>query len=233
MDVVIPVGKEIVRNNIELRYCLRSIQKHVADVDKVFIIGHRPSFLRNIIHVPYNDLPERKFISLNIYRKLQKACLDERVSDGFYFFADDHFLLSDFVPAFYYCGTLEEALKKTRNDQAYHKTLQNTITYLNGGLNFNVHCPIVIQKALFLDPVVAACRWHTPHGFAIKSVYCNVHGLPGTFLPDLKIKMVLDRQQINSLIKGRPFFSTGHFALNQSMLDLFAELYPKKSDYES
>lgn len=232
VDVIIPLGKGSVHDNLELRYCLRSIVKHVPDVENVFIIGQRPSFLRNIIHVAFGDNPDRKFISLNIFRKVQAACLDKRVSDNFYFFSDDHFLLSRYASGYYSCGTLAEAAKKIHVSQSYHKTISNTYNFLGGGTNFNVHCPIVYNKKKFLD-TVAPLPWRTAYGFAIKSIYCNLNGYPGSFIPDLKIKMSLQRHEIYKLIKGRPFFSIGDVALNASMKEVLQELYPQKSEYES
>jgi hypothetical protein len=232
MDVVIPLGRGSLHDNMELRYCLRSLHKFCPDVENVFIIGQCPSFLINVIHIPFQDNSDKRFIALNIYKKIMCACSDKRVSDNFYFFSDDHFLLSEFTGLFFNSGSLSHAVNMINLYSSYYHTIENTYNYLKKGNNFNVHCPIIYNKEKFIHSV-GKCNWKTPYGYAIKSVYCNLNELTGPYIADLKIKMNLKKEQIYALIKGRPFFSIGDTAVNKFLKEVLEELYPEKSPYES
>lgn len=70
-DILIPLmhnGSKY--DNLELRYCLRSIEKHLKDYGNIFIIGEKPEWIKNVIHIPYVDSINNWQRSWNIYRKI-------------------------------------------------------------------------------------------------------------------------------------------------------------------
>ena len=52
----------------ELRYSLRSVEKHLKNFGKVYIIGNLPSFLKDVVHIPYDDVDRSK--ETNIYKNI-------------------------------------------------------------------------------------------------------------------------------------------------------------------
>src|SRR5690606_18188809 len=107
--------------------------------------------------------------------------------DEFLFFNDDHFLLAPWDPAtFHYKRSLQESLSSRKVQDAYYRTLHNTIALLGGGNNFDTHCPILYNKERFRRTVGTA-PWYRPYGFAIKSLYCHLNGIEGSRYPDCKI----------------------------------------------
>jgi hypothetical protein len=232
MDIVIPY-KNCPSDGLELRYTLRGIEKYFPDLENVFIIGDHPRFLQNVIHIPATDSRDRKHKALNIKNKLLLACSDKRVSDSFAMFNDEHFLLKPWQPVYDHCGSLEDSLRRYNAHQSYRNTLSNTYNQLNNsGLNFDTHSPIVFQKDIFLRTVTTV-NWSRPWGYGIKSLYCNMAGITGEKRTDLKIKQSWSKENINGLLLNHSYFSIDDRALNNHMIKVLQELYPKKSIYES
>src|SRR5690349_20419873 len=113
IDVVYPLGKGSRWKNNEIKYSLRSVEKHLQNYGKVFVIGEKPNFLANVNHIPAED--KHPIPDSNIFEKLKTACETKEISDTFLFFNDDHYLLEDFdaekFPYFYH-GTMAEYIKK-------------------------------------------------------------------------------------------------------------------------
>lgn len=226
-DVIIPLADKTGNGHIELKYCLRSIEMYVPDVRNVFIVGQKPSFLRNVEWISAVDKVGIQHKERNIFQKITAAVLDKRVSDDFFFFNDDHFLLRRFAGSFDHKGSLSDSLRAFPPSNPYSNTLRNTLQTLGGGMDFDTHCPIVFNKDMFAN-TVGNMEWFKPFGFCIKSVYCNLSGIAGQFYPDLKIRSQSEFEQKWPELKTRKYFSTKDVVLTSLMDNLF----PNKSKYE-
>ena len=176
MDLVYPLGTGSYWNNNELRFSLRSVEKHLSNVNKVWIIGIAPDWLQNVNHIPYTD-HVGKAPDYNMMKKLRRACQEVELSEDFLYMNDDHYLLSDFdANAFpsYYHGTIEQYLKG-RGLDGYGKRCRNTLKSLNGNPTnyYDIHYPIQLNKKAFRELVVDAVDWNVPHAYIIKSLYAN------------------------------------------------------------
>lgn len=188
-SVIYPLGSKSRWQNNEIRFSLRSVEKHLRGVLDVWIVGERPDFLININHIPANDqhdVPDR-----NIMEKIKKACDHPEISDPFLFFNDDHFLLSDFQAEefpYYYDATIWDKIAK-RGYDGYGQRMQNTMKHLQSNgkpiKNFDIHTPILYHKQKFLDTVTNV-DWEKKNGFVIKSLYCNMLEIEGTYMKDCK-----------------------------------------------
>ena len=69
-DILIPLGTGSRHDNLELRYCLRSIEKHLKGVGNIFIVGEKPEWIKNVIHIPFKDNPNNWNRARNIYDKI-------------------------------------------------------------------------------------------------------------------------------------------------------------------
>jgi hypothetical protein len=231
MDVVIPY-RHSAHNGLELRYTLRGIEKFFPELENIFIIGDRPDFVQNIIHIPANDSPHRFHKQRNIFFALMAACEDKRVSDSFIWFSDDEFLLQPYQVSYNYCATLEESINKFTIHQTYRNTLVNTYHKLGGtGLDYG-HGGMVFDKEKLVR-AVGGLPWNIAWGYAIKSIYCGYNGITGEQYPDLKIKLALPYKSIGTMIKDRPYFSIDDRALNEDMKLMLNSLFPIKSQYEN
>ena len=55
-DIYYPVIKSV-NDNAELRFSLRSLKN--IEHGNVYIVGYKPLWVKNVIHLPYNDIPAR------------------------------------------------------------------------------------------------------------------------------------------------------------------------------
>lgn len=188
IDIVYPIRKGGSRwADNELRYSLRSIEKHLINFRNVYIIGHKPDFLQNVIHIEANDteiVPDK-----NILNKILKACKQPEISQQFLFFNDDHFLLSDFRAdefPYFYCSTLRQYVRKRADN--YGVRSRNTMNYLESkglpGKHFDIHFPILYDKSKFKE--IFSDLPPKQHGYIIKSLYANALKIQGTETKDCK-----------------------------------------------
>lgn len=229
IDVIIPYNDRSTQKHLELKMCLRSIEKHLNGVRNVFIIGHKPDFVTNITHIPCDDDPRNRFRDRNICNKIIAACKDRRVSDDFIMVHDDHFLLEDYEAAdfpYYHCGPL------VPNVGQYAHTKENTISVLGECNNYDTHCPIVFNKQKFMD-TVAQVDWSKWYGYCLKTLYCVLNGIEGEYMEDIKIRVPLSYPEIIEQIAGRKWFSIGDRCFTENgMKKVLEDLYSNKSKYE-
>jgi len=231
-DICIPLNNRSTVRNLELRYCLRSIEKHLSGVGNIFIIGHCPDWVQNVIHIPADEDPRNRFRDRNIMSKMMIACKDERVSDDFLMVHDDHFLLSDYEASkfpYYHMGPMNEG------EGQYGDTKQNTKSLLSFAESFNnydCHCPIVFNKEKFMRSVTLA-DWSKWYGYCLKTLYCVMNGIEGEYMEDIKIRMPLEREGVEGLIAGRKWFSIGDRCFSTGMKEVLQTLYPNPSKYET
>lgn len=231
IDIVIPLGSRSHDNYTELRFCLRSMEKHLKGMRQVFTIGHKPDWVQNIIHIPLEDDPRSRFKERNICTKILTACEDERVSDSFLMVHDDHFLLQDIE-----AGSFPYAHHgpMTPGPGQYGETKKNTISLFRDPINdHDSHCPILFEKQKFREAMQKA-DWSKWYGYCIKTLYCVQNGITGEYYSDLKIRRIESAEGIKSAIDGRKWFSTGDRVFKLCpMMDIMNELYPEKSKYET
>lgn len=233
-SITIPLGSGSRNNDLELRYCLRSVERYLTGYGDVFIIGRKPDWLKNVIHIPYDEgfAPQSYEKERNIFNKIMVACEDERVSNSFLFMNDDHFLLkkerADRYP-YYYDGYLMNKMTVTE----YKNTVNNTIARI-GAVPFyaDVHCPIKYNKRSIKQ--LSKYNWGARFGYCIKTLYTHSHVEQRYMTPigDLKIDEYYPADQIKEKITNRPWFSIGDKAFNGEIATVLQELYPTKSKYE-
>ena len=186
MDVVY-----ILRNDIEgeeLRYSLRSLKN--LPHDKVWFFGGEPEGLKPDKQVSF----EQHGISTweKVCWTIEQVCKNPEVSDDFYLFNDDFFVMKpvEELP-YFYDGTLlrriQDIKKKTVGiGSLYCTELEKTRDMLMSDhkktYNYAVHVPMVINKKKALE-VLSHYRWVT----MFRSVYGNYWSVKGQQLKDVKI----------------------------------------------
>lgn len=232
IDVVIPLGRGSEYNH-ELRYSLRGIEKYLSNYRNIIVVGECPSFLKNVIHIPMQDLSNKQH---NIMLKVLAACNDERVSDKFLFWNDDFFLLKPVDAVnypYYHNGYLyNQMLKRSPNDY-YTMSMANTYNALNNpsSMHFDIHCPIVYDKAA-VKQIMGKYDWTIRHGYIVKSLYANNLGIEGEKMGDCKIDKPFQPEEILKTIEGRHIFSVGNRGTTSNLYKVLQSLYISKSKYE-
>lgn len=232
MDVVYILGDGSTWDDNELRFSLRSIAARLQNFRNVYVIGSRPKWLTNVVHVRESDPYTCK--EANIARKVLRACQLQDLSENFLFMNDDHFLLRDCdVNVPFWRGADLKDFDAPKNN--YQRAIKNTFHELTRrGLNrynFDVHVPCVLNKKLFPN-IVNSFDWSTKNGFVLKSIYCNTMRVEGVKLQDIKLNDRMTLTDIVQAIKTRQWFSIGPGLLNRAVKQFFAEFYSEKSPYE-
>lgn len=243
-DIVYLLGSGSQWENNEIRYSLRSVEKHLSGVGKLYVIGYCPDFL-DAVHVAVEDFPNANLTkAVNIKNKIVATCGIHELSDKFLVFSDDYFLLKDFPAGeypYFYRGTLEEGMRQPAISSLYRRVYGNTIKVLNDHnlptKHFNVHAPILYDKTITKQAFEIA-DWNTMLGFMSKSIYCNYTKQEGVYQTDCKLSIPMSKESIEQTIQGRPFFSISDRALlqgkmiNMNLVAVLENLYPKKSRWE-
>lgn len=227
IDIVIPLGTGSRLKNVELRFCLRAIEKYLTGYRNVYIVGECPTWVQNVKHIPKPDIAGR-VPDFNIMEKISVACTDNEVSSDFIMFNDDHFLLKPFDAAtfpYYFDGDLDTYVKK-RGLDGYGRRANNTLKTLQT-LNlprkyFDIHTPIVYNKDQFLKHVTAQ-DWTKPDGFIIKSLYANSLKIEGTQMKDNKINR--PPQELDLIFSTYP-------QVKASITRFLIEQFPEMSKFE-
>lgn len=239
IDVMYILGTGSKWKNNEIRYSLRSLEKHLKEYRNIYIVGERPDFLDYSIikHIPAREKPVEK--QRRIGEKILagiKGIPD--LSANFLFFNDDHFLLDDFkafrFPYYYKYDLKQSYIVRKQNDPYYH-SLKNTHDILSKNnlstKNFDIHCPIMYNK-YFFKAMMDDAKWPNDFGFVLKSLYCNTLSVIGEEMMDCKLYIPMDVGQIKKMIHRKKFFSIGDKAINKYLEEVLEELYPKKSKFE-
>lgn len=236
IDIVFPLGRGSIWADNEIRYSLRSIEKHLSNYRNIWIIGQCPSFLKDVRLIPFEDTQLNK--EANIYQKILRACNEPEISDDFLFFNDDHFLLQDFVAdqfPYYHKGTLDSLIQRHPHGRGYFNCIRKTIKTLrdhrHNTLHFDIHTPIIYNKAKFVE-VMPQYDWGHKIGLVVKSMYCNTLKIEGERILDCKIGGPMIAQEIYEKIKDKKVLSIGNKVLGPQLEIVLNELYPTKSRWE-
>lgn len=218
LDVVIPIrDRPSYYNDIELKYCLRSIDKYFPCRD-VWCVGiPREGYSVNWIYK--TDDSKSRFDSAR--QKILAACENPYVSDPFVLWNDDFFLLKEITELHeYYDGTLQERIKSAGGD--YLQMLRKTEKH-SDGKNYAVHAPLVIRKDLFKEVA--------KKGISYRNAYCSASDGVKVPMKDPKIYNKAHHKLFRRFIKGKWMFSTSDhsFAFIYRHME---SLYPNPSRWE-
>jgi hypothetical protein len=223
MDIVIPLGRGSTWGDNEIRYSLRSIEKHLKGYDNIFVVGELPTFLKNVIHISCPNVqlkPQR-----SIFNKIMCAVNDERVSENFIHFSDYYYLLKNVYVndlAYYHNGELSERILKYGG--RYRQAMQNSLD-AGAVYNYDIHTPFVYSKEQFKNNV-ASQNWERE--YIIKSLYMKDRD--GEYLDDCKVNRSVMFKDLVKMTEGMRFLSSG--LLCPAMREFLIRSYPNKSRYE-
>lgn len=174
--------------NEELRYSLRSVEQNFPHKD-IWFYGGCPNGIKPDLHVKCLQGTESKY--LNVRTMLEQAIFNDDISDDFWLFNDDFFIMSPV--AFVQPGIqgslwrkIQQLETKYRKETAYSRKLKVTAYELKrlkkDRLNYELHYPMLInkKKAQKLLKEITS-------DIAFRSAYGNYYELGGVLIPDVKI----------------------------------------------
>jgi len=180
IDVVYVLGTGSNWNNNEIRFSLRSVEKNLKGVRKIWIIGEKPDWIRNINHIQHPDEIGPNNADGNIIRKVLRACREESLTENFLFINDDHLIMkpmtaSEIPP--YHKGNMLNFPKEYFEETFWRLRLWRTRNILHQkgfkALHFDCHVPLVMNKNRFPE-VMAMFDYEKATGYTMKSLYGNV-----------------------------------------------------------
>ena len=162
----------------ELRYSLRSIVKNFLDLGRVFIVGHRPTWLRGVEYLGIPDYHQH-CKDANLFAKLAAACR-WGTTDWFLNPSDDQLLLQPLRfrdCKAWHIGNMASFMPSYWKGTRWTKRLLNTFEWLQKHgyptYHHDGHVPMPIHRDSFLKHV-ATMPYAVQPGFTIHTAACNV-----------------------------------------------------------
>lgn len=168
-DIIIALANDSRFNYAELRYALRSIEKNLTGYRDIYLIGEKPGWVQNVIHIKQKDTSRKQY---SIYNKFMTAAKTESVSKNFLRWDDDVYLLEkmhvDDVKD-WHGGTLAHWSHLNIN-MMYRNVIRNTLKLFPEGYYYDIHAPRRFNKLKYQQLV--KYPWGTQE-LLTKSTYFN------------------------------------------------------------
>lgn len=218
----------------DVRYSLRTLQN--IPHGNVFFAGDRPSWAKNIMHVPRKTRGQNRYRDVDYL--LQMICKDPRISDDFILMNDDFFIMQSIneLPNWYKGILINDYHKhaKMRNS-VYTRSILKTDNFLKQKFNirvpraYNCHIPVVMNKAKRLSVSVMLEQYYRRGEMMLpRVIYGNLFAFGGEQHDDIKYMGHDD-----NFAKGSPFLSTSENSFKVGKIgEYIRSKFPEKSIYE-
>ena len=211
MDVVYILGTGTKSKDANLKYSIRSVLENVMDIEKVYIVGEKPAFLKDIKHIEADDIYNQPW--QNEYHKTKKACFDTELSESFMMMNEDIFITE----------------KCLASEMPFY-SLKNSNGGNSGMYNFDVNMPMIINKLWYKSMPLEINQKGT---FSPRSFYGNFYRANPRAIQDLVLKRSNNFIEYDSQIVGRMCFATDKEIFKHPMFKKWIDgLYPQKSRLE-
>lgn len=214
------------KDNEELRYSIRSVCKNFKSFNKLWIIGSKPDYINPDGYI-------EMYLNGNKYQNVREAIItalkDPRISDNFWLFNDDFFVMKKIKedPCYFdeslfaWCGKI---IYRNNGFSDYTVKMFNEIRLLKENdldvKNFEVHIPMLINKE-------KALKMHEKYNTipAFRSTYGNIY-YSDTAKQHKDCKNIKD-------FKYKDYLSTTEFSFNSSSIgEYIKNKFKEPSKYE-
>jgi len=234
VDVLYILGRGSRWGDNEIRYSLRGVDRYLPH-RQVFVVGVKPDWLTNVIHIPAEDI-YRAQKQANSIHKLTVALADRRLESRVALMNDDFFITKPVtLPlAYHHRGDLGESVRKHPTRRGYYWTsLRAMLAELaKRGVghpkDYSLHIPMEIDadKARWVCAEMAHLK---ETGYMWRTAYCNLAKVGGTRLRDVKVF----RRWVGVPRDFHSFSTDPSVVLHQNCRKALQTLYPGKSQFES
>lgn len=234
IDIVYPLGSGSLYGNSELKFSIRSVEKHLTGWRNIVIVGVFPAWGNsNLKIIPAKDSSAK---ALNILEKIRLACLHPDITDKFLFMNDDHVFINDcdaVTYPYYYSQEDFTEIMNNRNERDPYKMICNdTIRTFDGLRYFDIHKPMVIDKKVFLAMLEDINFKKYGYGLLIKSSYCRYDGITGVQKRDCILRNSQDSERLDDILSGQELFSFHDEAVTRELIGYLDKNFPIKSQFE-
>lgn len=217
-------------DDAEITYSLRSVEKNFPG-HKVWIYGDKPRNIEPDVYVRATQYGGMKWD--RVHKMLIKVCKNKEISEDFYLFNDDFFILqpTDMIPPLYN-GTILEHVNaiEERHQQkisSYTRRLRHTgIELRNRGyrnLNYAIHVPLPVNRKKGLETLTTF-----PNNPMFRNLYGNQHDIGGFYNRDPKITRLEDLPH-----EDDKYISTSDKSFFKGEIGRYLrDMFPNKSRWE-
>lgn len=236
IDVVIPLSAGSTTDDLELRYCLRSLEKNFLCLGKIYIVGHKPEWVKNVRHIECEDINLRNK-DANIIRKITLACKNKTLSEDFLFVSDDQLVINPVGTCMLLCdGDMREWLKTMSVTTRWKLRYQNTALKFNKSINFDTHTPQPYKKSEFIQIESIYPDVYTEgEGYIINSLYFNHFGYStNKTSKDYKLELrdFVPYKKIESNANKKLYLSYNPKGFTDELRKYLDKTFPEKSIFE-
>lgn len=227
IDLAYPLGSGSRWHNNEIRYSLRSAERHIPDLGRVFVIGAKlPPFLSRarVVHVQCRDT--RGFRTLNTLAKCLALCNHQKCPAEFVWMNDDITFLGPYdLRVHHHRGPMQTP----DGANEYHRAKRNTIAlYQRPPLSFETHRPILIMRDVFREIMPGLLQRHQP--IMWQTVYCEHAATLAVHSTDAK---VYTADEFLSRVGSMDIVSTDNAVVRDNRVrQWFADRFPEPSRFE-
>lgn len=224
MNDIIYFVKEC-KENEELRYSLRSLKNFPHS--KVYFYGGCPDGLSPDYHIYVNQDQENNW--QNVHKMLVMACNNDNISDDFWLFNDDFFVMKPIKkPTNYHNGDIYKRIVQLEDVYGgftpYTKQLREMCKELESmgctTLNYALHLPMLINRKKALELLnMTDCPM-------FRSLYGNFAKLKAQ--PSSDVKIVSKEKKY----KGGIYLSTDDNSFNGVVGQQIRDTFPNRCKYE-
>lgn len=259
MDILYLIGDVSHTNHRELRYSLRSIEKHGINVDRVFVCGYCPDFLSDeVIKIThgkqksFDNFSKNRNIYSSILYAVETTDIGIKHNGEFLISMDDHFycmnvdfnrypfFAKDYLNRFhrYLLPNMLDYTKSSVDYQqilvnTYHMCLNNNLNIINLTLHRNMHMNRYILREM--DNLNSEILNSDKNAVEAMCVALNYRLTKYPFKYEVVIDVKTNNvDELSNLINNKQIhvFSTNDFELNSDIDNFLFSLYPHKSKYE-
>jgi len=235
VDVVYKIGPKCNWENYnELRYSLRSLL-NIEGLGKVFIVGHKPEWCQNVIHLPQGD-PYKRNKDANLINKMIRVSAHPDLSEEFLWFSDDQYIVTPVKREDFEVPQYDNALYRQGKKDPWSSRALRTIQYLrkrNKPTNiYECHSPYLFNKHLS-SRVFFELPFGEGAGMLGNTFYFNfTRSKPGRpRYSHVSIGRTATRSDIDQLVPGKKFMNINH-GVNDEIKQWLQDKFPEKSIYE-
>ena len=248
-DIVYVLGTGSSWGNNEIRISIRSFAKYFKNLRNIVVVGERPVFLDEIIHIPYEDkMGINKDARMML--KIKAACQDPRVSENFILCTDDTLLLSAISAEEingWHDGPInydseidqrEHSGSSSKRPSEWYQYVKNTgLELKHRNLPDNnydrAHAPQPINKKEFLEIL---SDWNmTSNRYTISNIYNNSSKIfKGESISgeNVKIYFPVSVQQLDEEVKDKICMNYNDAGLDQNLKQWLYAKFSQCSKYE-
>lgn len=186
IDVVYILANDI--RSDEIRYSVRSVVKNFP-YNRIIFYGGKPKGIEPDVYVEVDQIGPDRYEKVKY--TIKKICDDDNLTDNFWLFNDDFFIMQpvDDLP-YAFKGTMERRIKSINHlhgpTGGYIRAQIATKEYLLDkgfdALDYSLHIPMLINRKLGAETL----REH-PNPKLFRALYGNVNKIGGVCMDDVKV----------------------------------------------